>query len=231
MKLDFEKAFDHVDHGFFWAMLISLKMDPFVITLIMGLVTNAKAKVHVNGIFTRSFPLERGVRQGDPMSPLLFAISSQPLMSILEAKIISGNMTGLTIQGNKSLLYQLIVDDVGLFLNNLLEEFENAREAIQVFEKIYGALLNVGKSVIVPLVNPDLQDWFASIGFQVLQPHFTTKYLGCLVGFNVSPTQETDFFLGKVQKRFNHWANRSLSFTGRSISYFGMCLEPCSSIT
>lgn len=39
-----------------------MKLDPFVIQLIRGLVENVVAKVHVNGLFTQAFPLERGVR-------------------------------------------------------------------------------------------------------------------------------------------------------------------------
>lgn len=34
MKLDFEKAFDRVDHGFLWATLSTMRMDPCIISLI-----------------------------------------------------------------------------------------------------------------------------------------------------------------------------------------------------
>lgn len=115
MKLNFKKAFDHVDHNFIWVMLKAMHVDPFVITLIWGLVTNAKEKVYVNGLFTMAFPLERGVRQGDPMSPLLFALSSQPLMSLLESKCMCGELASLYISDQESLLYQLFVDDAGRF--------------------------------------------------------------------------------------------------------------------
>lgn len=57
------------------------------------------------------------------------------------------------------------------FLLNTQQEFENARSTIQIFENILGAYLNVAKSVIIPLVNPIAQDWFANIGCCILQPH------------------------------------------------------------
>lgn len=60
-KLDFAKAFDRVDHDYLWATLAAMNLDPSVIILIQGLVSRAEAKVHVNGMFTRSFPLERGL--------------------------------------------------------------------------------------------------------------------------------------------------------------------------
>lgn len=147
-----------------------------------------------------AFPLERGVWQGDPLSPLLFALSSQPLMSLLQEQRRVGAITGLYISEHESLIYQLFADDAGLFLRNTQAEFEATRKTIQVFEDISGAYLNVAKSVIVPLVNPEPQVWFNRIGCQVLGPSDTTKYLGCLIGYNVTPTQETYFLLGKVSK-------------------------------
>lgn len=86
-----------------------MKMDLFFINLLIGLVRNVEAKVHVNGLYTRSFPLERGVMEGDPLSPLLFALSSQPLMSLLEAKQANGKLFVLSIPKHKGLLYQLFV--------------------------------------------------------------------------------------------------------------------------
>lgn len=62
VTLDFAKACDKIDHWFLWETLRVMRLDPFVIRLIQGLVMNAEAKVHVNGLFTQPFPLERGVR-------------------------------------------------------------------------------------------------------------------------------------------------------------------------
>lgn len=51
---------------------------------------------------------------------------------------------------------------------NSHNEVENARAAIQVYENISGASLNVAKLVFVPLVNTAAQSWFANIGCRVL---------------------------------------------------------------
>lgn len=115
MKLDFEKAFDWV---YLWATLVAMKMDPFVINLIKGLVIGVHAKVHVNNLFTWSFPLKFGVHQGDPMSPLLFVISSQTLLSLVESKCAQGVLKGLHINERSTLLYQLFADDANIFLRN-----------------------------------------------------------------------------------------------------------------
>lgn len=210
LKLDFEKAFDRVDHDFLWATLLAMNLDPFVLSLIQGLVLNAEAKVHVNGSFTPSFPLERGVRQGDPLAPLLFVLTTEPLMRLLQKKCDQGDLVGLRVTQQESLLFQLFADDSCLFIQNSQTEFERAREAVQIFENISGACLNVCKSVIIPLTNPRPQLWHQSTGCKILKDSETTVYLGCLIGYHVTPLQETKFLLGKVRKRLSHWANRCL---------------------
>lgn len=62
LKLDFEKAYDRVDHGFLWATLMEMNVDPRVLTLIKGLIMNAHSKVHINGLFIKPFLLQRGGR-------------------------------------------------------------------------------------------------------------------------------------------------------------------------
>lgn len=54
------------------------------IKLVRGLVEGASSKIHANGLFSNEIPDSKGVRQGCPLSPLLFAISSQPLMDFLD---------------------------------------------------------------------------------------------------------------------------------------------------
>lgn len=122
------------------------------------------------------------------MSPLLFALSSQPLMGMLTEKTMNKELMGLKIFDRKNLLYQLFADDVGIFLQNTQSEFETARETIQIFENILGAFLNIAKPVIIPLSNQDPQISFDAICCQVLCPNETTSYLGCLICYNISPT-------------------------------------------
>lgn len=71
---------------------------------------HGEAKVHFNGLFTQPFPLHRGVHQGCPLAPLLFALSSQPLMLFLKDHATQGNISGIPIMLDQSLLHQLFAD-------------------------------------------------------------------------------------------------------------------------
>lgn len=67
---------------------------------------NVDAKVHVNSFFYSPFPLQRGVRQGDPLAPLLFVLFSQPLMKLVDLYNCSEENLGLKMSehANFSLL-------------------------------------------------------------------------------------------------------------------------------
>lgn len=58
---------------------------------------NGSSKIHLNGLFIEDFALDRGVRQGCPLAPLLFALSTQPLMEILKLGQVEGNIRGILI--------------------------------------------------------------------------------------------------------------------------------------
>lgn len=90
LKLDFEKAFDKVEHDYIWETMHLLGIGSHFIKLVKALLVPAASVVQVNGFVTCGIPLRRGVRQGCPISPLLFVISTQPLMDLLDTEIRSG---------------------------------------------------------------------------------------------------------------------------------------------
>lgn len=76
LMVDFMKAFDRLDHIFLRDTLRALGFSEFFIMLVMVLVSGGASKIHVNGMFSEEFNLDRGVRQGCPLASLLFALSS-----------------------------------------------------------------------------------------------------------------------------------------------------------
>lgn len=62
LKLDFEKAFDKVDHSYIWDTMHLLGIGSHFIKLVKALLTPASSIVQVNGHVTKSIGLSRGVR-------------------------------------------------------------------------------------------------------------------------------------------------------------------------
>lgn len=87
--LDSEKVFDKVEHPFIWTVLKKLGVGGTFLTLVYGLLPGEILKVHINGYFIDNIPLTRGVHQGCPLSPLLYALITHSrlwIMSVIRSK-------------------------------------------------------------------------------------------------------------------------------------------------
>ncbi|KAL7825546.1 hypothetical protein SRHO_G00341280 [Serrasalmus rhombeus] len=82
--VDFARAFDSVSHKHILDVLRQRQVDDHVIRVIRGMYTNVITRVeNGKGGATPDIPMQVGVKQGDPMSPLLFNLALDPLIRTL----------------------------------------------------------------------------------------------------------------------------------------------------
>ena len=72
--LDQEKAFDRVDHGFLFKTMKAFGIGDTFIKWISSIYSNASSVLNINGFLSDQIPLKRGVRQGCPLSSLLYVL-------------------------------------------------------------------------------------------------------------------------------------------------------------
>ena len=83
--VDLKKAYDRVHLGALWALLGVMGVPPAVVALLRGWSATRRARVRVNGVLSDPFPVDAGLPQGDPLSPLLFNLYIEVLSRYVQA--------------------------------------------------------------------------------------------------------------------------------------------------
>lgn len=75
LKIDLQKAYDSIEWVYLEQFLTSLHLPDTFIKWIMTCLTSVTYSININGAPTPPFEAKRGMRQGDPMSPLSLCFS------------------------------------------------------------------------------------------------------------------------------------------------------------
>ena len=94
LKLDFEKAYDRVNWSFLIEVLRWKGFDAGYIYKVKQLVSGGQTAISINGEIGPYFRNRRGMRQGDPLSPLLFNFVGEALAAMLSAANSAGTSKG-----------------------------------------------------------------------------------------------------------------------------------------
>ena len=82
--IDFEKAFDSISWSFIYKVLTYFGYGMNIVNWVKILNTNFKASVLQSGFISEQFTVQRGCRQGDPVSPYLFILCAEILAVLVK---------------------------------------------------------------------------------------------------------------------------------------------------
>ncbi len=74
ISLDQEKAFDHVEHIYLWHTLQAFGFNSSFIDMIKIMYCEIESVIKINGSLCTAFKVQRGIRQGCPMSGILYVL-------------------------------------------------------------------------------------------------------------------------------------------------------------
>ena len=148
LSLDQEKSFDRVDRSFLMNTIHRFGFVQDFRRWISTLYFNASMQVIVNGFLTDSIQLSRGVRQGDPLSPLLYVLCAE----VFAANIRSDStIEGFLLPGSSGRSFKIwqYADDCTCFVKDPFS-LDCLFLQIRNYEAATGAKLNVSKTEAIP---------------------------------------------------------------------------------
>jgi hypothetical protein len=172
--------------------------------------------IRMNDENSTFFKPGKGLRQGDPLSPLLFNlvadVFSRMLMRAAKVNLITGLLPHSEPGGIISLQY---ADDTLLFLENNLDKAVNLKWILVCFEQLSGMKINYDKSDLLVLgMDDERADDFDKI-FCCKRSDFPIKYLGVPLHFSKLRREDLQPVIDKIVKRIAGWKGRLLSYAGR----------------
>lgn len=216
LKLDFQKAYNIVNWNYLLQMLDSFGHGPRWIRWMKECTESVRISILVNGSPTAEFCPQKGLRQGDPLSPFLFNVVAEGLNILLsrakELRIIKG-----VAMGNSEVVVSHLqfADNTIIFCEAERAEIVAIKRILRCFEMVAGLKINFHKSMICGVgVDNGLVEEFADI--HNCQSHkLPLKYLGLPLGANTGRKQTWQPVVDRYKKKLSGWKRRLLSYAGR----------------
>lgn len=149
VKLDIKRAYDEVDRGFMLEVFRRFGFSNEWIQWVSSCIQTPRFSVLINGSPQGFFEQEKGIRQGDPLSPFLFIIMAEVLGRLIQRQRELGQWKGIKITETVEPLTHLqFVDDTFLAGVASIEEANVMKETIELYGRISGQFINWKKSEI-----------------------------------------------------------------------------------
>ena len=207
--LDFEKAFDSVSREFMCKTLRAFNFGETFLKWIKILYKDPLCITTNNGHASKAFITSRGIRQGCPISSLLFVLVAEVMSISLRA---NRNIKGLTLN-NITMTITQMADDTTLFLQDL-DSVKQTLDMLHHFHQCAGLKLNKHKTEAFQL---------GVVSHSIDSKHGLTwgakkvKVTGITVGKNMKmlTTSLVEEKVLKVRNLLNMWKARNLTIKGK----------------
>jgi hypothetical protein len=219
LKLDMSKAYDRVEWVFLEQMMRRLGFDEKWIRLIMECVSTVSYQIKVNGELTDSFKPERGLRQGDPLSPYLFLLCAEGFSALLQQAERDGKIAGVKVcQAAPSVSHLLFADDFLILIRANGGDAQHLQDILDLYERCSGQMINKAKSAVLFSKNTKAtQKRKMCDKLQVTKETMNERYLGLPVHVGRSIGGTFSYLKDRIWKRIQGWKEKFLSWAGKEV--------------
>ena len=211
--IDFEKAFNSLEWPFIHDTLRSYGFGASLIKWVKTLYSHTESCILNNGWASNFFEIQRGVRQGCPLSPYLFILSAEVLATAIRKNT---NIKGISINDVEIKLSQY-ADDTTLILDGSDESLRSSLATLDDFSKVSGLRLNDKKTEALWIGASIGNDKILLPGKELKWPKDKVKSLGIWISTNpeLSASLNYNEKLEKVKEILRCWKYRRLTLLGK----------------
>jgi len=206
LKLDIHKAFDTVNWSYLLEIMQALGFGPRWTEWISILFRTSTSTPLLNGQRCPDFGHQRGVRQGDPLSPMLFILAMDPLQRLLELATAQGILSALPASTAKWRI-SMYADDAAIFTNPIKSDLDAIKMILHIFGSASGLHINIHKSSIHPIR--------CQADFQGARGTFPCRYLGLQLHIRKLQKVHIQPLIERIGQRLPSWKGKWLNRAGR----------------
>lgn len=216
VKADFFKAFDTVSWGYLDYMLGRMGFGNKWRGWIKTILGTTQLSILWNGSPTKQFRTSRGLRQGDPLSPLLFTLANEGLTQLVLNAQREGLVRGMAVNQNAENIPLLQYADDTLFFLEIPAQHSNLLCIMEWYGAVSGLVMNKRKTMIYPInsvgnLHAIKDEWQCGTDF------LPTKYLGAPLGAGFKCREFWDETVERIRSKLGIWKRRFLSKAGRLV--------------
>jgi len=216
LKIDIKKAFDTINWKFLIQVLHCFGFNDLFCQWILNILHSAKLSININGKAVGFFSCSRGVRQGDPLSPLLFCIAEEVISRGLDALVLEGQLSQISATRNLYIpSHCLYADDVLIFCKGTLANVRHIMKLFELYGQYSGQVVNAAKRKFYSgAISLSRAQTITSItGFSHGTIPFT--YLGIPLLIGKPKAIHLRPLVDKIQMKLSAWKGRLLTIMGR----------------
>uniref|UniRef100_A0A803TS93 Reverse transcriptase domain-containing protein n=1 Tax=Anolis carolinensis TaxID=28377 RepID=A0A803TS93_ANOCA len=212
LSIDAEKAFDNLNWGFFKLLFKEIDIGYQFSNAIEKIYESQRARLLINGLTSEEIKIEKGTRQGCPLSPLIFIFAIEILLkNIKEDK----ELKGARIK-QKDYKLRAFADDVICIIEEPRNNMQKWIYKLEEFGELAGFHLNKHKTKILTknITKSNQEKLQKSVGITV-SPKI--KYLGIWLTHKNAQLLENNYYVKwkEISKDLENWMNLKISLMGR----------------
>ncbi|KAL3689068.1 hypothetical protein R1sor_015377 [Riccia sorocarpa] len=218
LKIDFRKSFDTLRWEFLYKAMRKMEFGEIFIAFIETLNRNASSLIRLNNSYSDTFEISRSVRQGCPLSPLLFTIAIQVLSDNINSMVENNSISGIHLQSiQMQYSHGCFADDAHLLLQADRSNLLSAKQLLHSYGMASGLMVQWGKST-ARWISPDQPpNWLHELDWAWADADETERFLGFQFATTLDHDSIYEGVRQKVLKVINSNSARSTSIHGRVV--------------